>query len=446
MAMTRDMTTGSEARHLIGFTLPLLAGNLLQQTYNVADTMIVGKYLGDDSLAAVGATGSITYLFYTLCIGLSLGAGILISQLFGARLHNKVRTAIVGSAAVTAIFGAVISILSVFLARPVLTALSVPDNLLSRSVTYMRIACAGTLCVAAYNWINAVMRALGDSKTPLIFLGVSTALNVGLDLLFVVCFKMGVGGAAFATVLSQGVSAVSCIIFCFKKNKDIRPRKDELRPQPAVMKKVIRIGLPIAAQNGLVSISMVALQRVTNGFGKTVMASYTVSMRIEQFIQQPFSSLSAAISTFAGQNIGASQEKRAQNGLKVSVRIGIVFAFAVLAVYLVCADLIVGCFVSKKAVISIGTKALIMTGCFYAPLSLIHTVRGFLNGAGDVSFALINGLTEVVCRVGLSLILTNISGISYWGIWITTSATWVATAAVCVIRYRKGKWKLKALT
>lgn len=446
MAMTRDMTTGSEARHLIGFTLPLLAGNLLQQTYNVADTMIVGKYLGDDSLAAVGATGSITYLFYTLCIGLSLGAGILISQLFGARLRNKVRTAIVGSAAVTAIFGAVISILSVFLARPVLTALSVPDNLLSRSVTYMRIACAGTLCVAAYNWINAVMRALGDSKTPLIFLGVSTALNVGLDLLFVVCFKMGVGGAAFATVLSQGVSAVSCIIFCFKKNKDIRPRKDELRPQPAVMKKVIRIGLPIAAQNGLVSISMVALQRVTNGFGKTVMASYTVSMRIEQFIQQPFSSLSAAISTFAGQNIGASQEKRAQNGLKVSVRIGIIFAFAVFAVYLVCADLIVGCFVSKKAVISIGAKALIMTGCFYAPLSLIHTVRGFLNGAGDVSFALINGLTEVVCRVGLSLILTNISGISYWGIWITTSATWVATAAVCVIRYRKGKWKLKALT
>lgn len=445
MSMTRDMTVGSESRHIISFTLPLLAGNLLQQTYNVADTMIVGRYLGDDALAAVGATGSITYLFYTLCIGLSLGAGILIAQLFGSKQIERVRTAVAGSAAVTAVFGAVISLLSVFLAKPVLTALNVPDDLLPRSVTYMRIACAGTLCVAAYNWINAVMRALGDSKTPLIFLGISTVLNVGLDLLFVVVFRTGVGGAALATVISQGISAAGSIICCFRLNKDIRPSGPELRPQPKVMKKVIQIGVPIAAQNGLVAVSMVALQRVTNGFGETVMAAYTVSMRIEQFIQQPYSSLGAAVSTFAGQNIGAGEENRARKGLRVGVRMGIAFAAAVLAVYLICADLIVGCFVSGEEVISTAAKALIITGFFYAPLSMIHTVRGFLNGAGDTGFALVNGATEVVCRVGLSLILTRISGITYWGIWITTAATWVATAAVCIIRYRRGKWRLKAV-
>ena len=441
------ITQGVIWKQLLRYFAPLLAASFLQLLYNTADTVIAGRFVGKIALTAVGGSAGQIYAMVTeFMIGLSGGAGVILSQAYGARSKKLLDDGLHNAVALALVLGALFMVTGLIVSGPALRLAGAPEETMAQSVLYLRIVFAGIISNALYNMGAGVLRAVGDSRRPLRFLMISSGLNIALDLLFVVCFKMGVGGAAFATVLSQGVSAVSCIIFCFKKNKDIRPRKDELRPQPAVMKKVIRIGLPIAAQNGLVSISMVALQRVTNGFGKTVMASYTVSMRIEQFIQQPFSSLSAAISTFAGQNIGASQEKRAQNGLKVSVRIGIVFAFAVLAVYLVCADLIVGCFVSKKAVISIGTKALIMTGCFYAPLSLIHTVRGFLNGAGDVSFALINGLTEVVCRVGLSLILTNISGISYWGIWITTSATWVATAAVCVIRYRKGKWKLKALT
>ena len=301
------MTEGSEAGHIVRFALPLLGGNLLQQTYNIVDTVIVGTFLGDSALAAVGATGSITYLFYTLCIGISIGAGVIIAQLFGMGDHKRMKSAIFSSAVVTAIFGIAVSIISVLLAEPVLRLLNVPDELIGTSALYMRIACGGTVAVAAYNWINAVMRALGDSKTPLIFLGAASILNVLLDLFFVLVLKLGAGGAAFATVLAQGLSAVVCIIFCFKFNSSLRLSREDMRADKKMMLQCIKAGLPIAAQNGLISVSMVALQRVTNGFGETVMAAYTVSMRIEQFVQQPFSSLNAAVSTFTGQNIGAGK-------------------------------------------------------------------------------------------------------------------------------------------
>ena len=445
MSKSRIMTQGSETGCIVSFTLPLLAGNLLQQTYNVADTMIVGKYLGDSSLAAVGATGSITYLFYTLCIGLSIGAGVLISQYFGSGRLDRVRAAVVNSAVITLIFALIATLPAVVLARPILGALGVPGDLLSRSVTYMRIACAGTVCVAAYNWINSVMRALGDSKTPLIFLAVSTVLNVCLDLLFVIVFKAGVGGAALATILSQGVSAVGCIIYCFKTNPDIRPKRDELHTDPVLMKKCVTTGLPIAAQNGLVSVSMVALQSVTNGFDETVMAAYTASMRIEQLVQQPFISLGAAVTAFTGQNIGAGKEERAVRGLKASLKISSVFAVVMFIIFTLFGKNIMGIFVSGEQTIEIGALALILTGCCYVPLGSIHTTRGFLNGTGDTGYALVNGLTEVICRIGFSLILTRIPFISWKGIWITTSITWIATGAVGLLRYKGGKWRLKAI-
>ena len=446
MSDTRNMTSGSETGHIVRFALPLLLGNLLQQTYNIADTIIVGQYLGDDALAAVGATGSITYLFYTLCIGLSIGAGVIISQLFGANDIKRMKSAVFNSALVTLIFGAVISIIGVIAAGPVLTLLNVPENLITDSSTYMRIACGGTVAVAAYNWINSVMRAIGDSKTPLIFLGVATVINVLLDLFFVMVLQTGVEGAALATVLAQGFSALSCIIYSFRRNEAISLSRKDMLPDRKMMKKCITTGVPIAAQNGLVSVSMVALQSVTNGFGETVMAAYTVSMRIEQFVQQPFSSLNAAVSTFAGQNIGAGNEKRSVKGLASGVKISVVFAVIMLAVFAIFGKLIVSCFVSGEEVIDIGSKALLMTALFYIPLGMIHTIRGFLNGAGDTGYAIVNGAAEVICRIGFSLILTSIPAIGYWGIWITTSLTWLATALVSVIRYKSGKWKNKAVT
>ncbi|MGN0643013.1 MAG: MATE family efflux transporter [Huintestinicola sp.] len=445
MNNTRYMTEGSETGHIVRFALPLLGGNLLQQTYNLIDTAVVGRYLGDDALAAVGATGSITYLFYTLCIGLSIGAGVIISQLFGSGDDKKLRLAVVNSAIVTAVFGIAVSVISVLAAEPVLRFLNVPQKLIGNSAVYMKIACGGTVAVAAYNWINAVMRAVGDSKTPLIFLGAASILNAVLDLLFVVVLGFGVSGAAWATVLAQGLSAVSCIIYCFGFGREISLSAEDIKADRNMMLRCIKTGLPIAAQNGLISVSMTALQRVTNGFGENVMAAYTVSMRIEQLVQQPFSSLNVAVSTFTGQNIGAGKNDRAVRGLRSALKISTVFAFAVLILFVLFGRQLTAVFVTGSEVIGIASRAIVLTGCFYWALGIIHTVRGFLNGSGDTGYALINGSAEVICRIGLSLLLTAVPLIGYWGIWLTTCFTWFVTAAVSLIRYKSGRWKDKSV-
>lgn len=443
MSYTLKMTEGSELKHIILFTLPLFAGNLFQQLYNIVDSIIVGRYLGADKLAAVGTTGSLTYLFSTLCIGLSVGAGILISQRFGAGMHREVRKLITNSAYVIMAFGAVISVISVTLAGELMKMMNTPENLLQDASDYMRAACSGTLCVAAYNWINSVMRSLGDSRTPLIFLVVASLLNVGLDLLFVVALDFGVIGAAYATVISQGVSAAGSIIVGFKKNPYFRLTREDAKPEPATCLRCITTGVPIALQNAMISVSMIFLQRTANGFGETVMAAYTATMRVEQLVQQPFTSLNAAVSTFAVQNIGAGLQKRVIRGYHRSMLVTVGFALAVMGVFLLLGDQIVGLFVDEPEVIAIGGKALKLSCLFYCALGTIHTTRGLLNGAGDVVYAMINGFAEVVGRIGFAIILVHIPAMGWWAVWTTTCLTWVLTALMSLIRYWQGKWKTK---
>lgn len=435
------MTTGSELGHILRFSLPMLAGNIFQQLYNIADSIIVGQFLGADAFAAVGATASITYLFYTLCLGTATGAGILMSQYFGAGRLDRVKTMLSNSAYVIFALSIVISVVSVLSARDILVLLDTPDKLIGTSAGYMRIACGGTVAIGAYNWINSAMRSLGDSKTPLIFLGIASVMNVGLDLLFVLVFNMGVNGAAFATVLSQGFSAAASIVYAFAKNPDFALSKSDLRFNGAIAGRCIKTGTPIALQNAMISVSMVALQRVTNSFGETVMAAYTATMRIEQLIQQPFASLNVALSTFVGQNIGAGKSERAVRGYHISLKIVAVISSLMLAVFRVFSGAIVGFFVDKPEVIEIGGAALKLSACFYFALGTIHTTRGFLNGAGDTAYAMVNGFAEVCGRVGFSFLLINIPFIGHWAVWGTTCLTWVLTALLSYIRYRGGKWR-----
>ena len=421
MTYTKKMTEGSELKHIILFTLPLFAGNVFQQLYNIVDSIIVGKFLGSDKLAAVGTTGSLTYLFSTLCIGLSVGAGILISQRFGAGMHKEVKKLITNSAYVILAFGAVVTVISVALAGLLMKMMNTPENLLQDATSYMRAACSGTICVAAYNWINAVMRSLGDSRTPLIFLVVASLLNVGLDLLFVVVFGWGVVGAAYATVISQGISAAGSIIVGFRRNPYFRLTREDAKPVGEVCRKCITTGIPIALQNAMISVSMIFLQRTANGFGETVMAAYTATMRVEQLVQQPFASLNAAVSTFAGQNIGAGLQKRVIRGYHRSMLVTVGFAMFIMGIFLL-----------------LGLSCL-----FYIALGTIHTTRGLLNGAGDVVYAMINGFVEVVGRIGFAIILVHIPEMGWWAVWTTTCLTWVITALMSLIRYWQGKWKNK---
>lgn len=441
-----DMTQGSETRHLIRFSLPLLAGNLLQQVYNIADTVIVGKCLGDNALAAVGATGSLNYLFYTLCLGLAAGAGIMISQYFGAGLQQRVRSAVWNSAIVTAVFGIVMSIAGIFLTEPALRLMAIPENLLPYSAGYMRIAVGGTLAVAAYNWINAVMRALGDSRTPLVFLGVSTALNIVGDLFFVLVLQWGVQGAAFATVLAQLIAAVGCILYAFCRMPALRIPREERKPDGKMMLLCVQNGLPIAAQNGMIAVSMVAIQRVADSFGETVMAAYTSSMRVEQLVQQPLASLGISMSTFSGQNIGAGKTERAEKGMFTGLRIAAVLTGCITAAFWLCGGLILRGFISGDDAIATGRFALRLTSLFYFPLGTIYVIRGFLNGAGDTAYAVVNGAAEVVCRVGGCFLTVSLLAMDYRAIWGVTCATWFFTGAVGWFRYRGGKWRTKSLT
>ena len=442
----QDMTKGNEAGLIIRFALPLLMGNLLQQLYNVADTAIVGKQLGDNALAAVGATGSVTYLFYTLCLGLATGAGIMIAQFFGAGLLQRMRSAVWNTAIVTAVFGILISLCSFRLTEPVLRLMHTDPDLLPMSVSYMRIACGGTAAVAAYNWINAVMRALGDSKTPLIFLGVASVLNVGLDLLFVMVLHTGVEGAAVATVISQCISAGACMIFAFLRTPELRLTKEDCRISREMIVLSLKTGLPIALQSGLIAISMSALQRVTNSFcQKPVMSAYTASMRVEQLIQQPFFSLNAALATFSGQNVGAGETERAERGLKSGLRISSVLGIVFALLFWTAGGRIIRCFISGTEAVAIGYFALRTTSLCYIPLGSIHVIRGFLNGAGDTGYAMMNGMAEVVCRIGGAFVMTSLLGMDYRAIWYTTCVTWFVTGLVGWIRYRRGKWRSKAL-
>lgn len=444
-AYTKSMTSGSEWGHIIRFTLPLLAGNLFQQLYNVVDSRIVGKYLGADALAAVGATGSMTYFFYTLCIGLATGAGILVAQSFGAGRERDVKAYIVNSAYVIGAFGIAVSIISAICAPLLLKLTATPDEVFDTAVGYMRIACSGTLAVAAYNWINAVMRSLGDSKTPLIFLIVASILNVVLDLLFVVGFQMGVNGAALATITAQAISAAGSIIFAFAKNPCFRFSHEDAAFNSRCAEKCIKTGVPIALQNAVISVSMIFLQRTANGFGTTVMAAYTATMRVEQLIQQPFASLGAALSTFSGQNTGAGKGDRVVKGYRQSVKAACIFAATMLAVFMLFSENIVSFFVDEADVVEIGANALKLSACFYVFLGLIHTTRGLLNGSGDVGYAMVNGFAEVAGRIGFATLLVHIPAVGVWAVWGTSGLTWLLTAVMSVLRYKGGKWKKKAI-
>jgi len=440
-----DMTEGNEVSHIIKFTLPMLIGNVFQQFYNLIDSIVVGKYVGANALAAVGACGSLNFLFFSVCMGLSIGIGIIISQYFGAKEEAQVKRSIANGTYVIVASGIIMSILGVVFARQVLQLLHTPPEILNDSVRFLRIASGGMIAVAAYNAIATILRALGDSRTPLFFLIVSCAINVVLDLIFVLKFGLGVSGTAFATVISQACAAVGCIVFALLKNPYFKLKKEHWKISRLIITKCIKIGVPVAAQNSLIAVSLVALQSVVNGFGEIAVAAYTATSRVEQIIQQPYNSLGAAIATFSGQNMGANKLDRVKRGYHKSILIVVAFSLLALLVAQLGGRAIMKVFVEDEAVISLGAAAIKITSCAYFPLGMIYITRGLLNGTGDAFYSMINGFVEVAGRVGFSISLAMIPIFGVWCVWITSGLTWTITAIASVIRYKQGKWEKKSL-
>lgn len=448
MAMTqvvKDMTRGNETRLLINFMLPMLLGNIFQQVYNLVDSVVVGRYVGANALGAVGCTGAISFMFFALCSGLASGAGIIVSQHFGAKKDEEVKKTIANSFYLVVIFGIVLGLVGAIFTRPVLVLLDTPSAQIEDAVAYMQIVCGGTIAVALYNYAAQIMRALGDSKTPLFFLLVATVVNIVLDIQFVVYMDMGVRGAAYATVIAQAISAVGCIIYGFIKNPYFRLSKEHLAIDRPIIELCFKIGIPLTIQGLTISLSCVVLQKFVNGFEEEVVSAFTVTSRIEQLVQQPFNSLGMAMSTFAGQNIGAGKSQRVRTAFKKAVVITAIISASMLVLFWGAGHLIVRCFVKEASVILIGTKGLKIISLMFFPLGMIYITRGLLNGANDTVYAMINGVIEVCGRIGFSVLLVYIFPIGIWSVWFATGLTWVITGIAGTIRYKQGIWVNKKI-
>ncbi len=442
-----DMTEGNPTGLLLRFMMPLLLGNIFQQVYSMVDMMIVGRYIGSDALAAVGATSSLNFLFFSLCVGLSNGVGILIAQAFGAGQPDTVKRVITNAVYIMVSSALAMGILGFSLARPVLSLLNTPVNVMDQAVTYMQISCLGIVAVSMYNCISSILRGIGDSRTPLFFLVAASVLNVFLDMFFIRSLGLGVGGAALATILSQLLSALGCILYSVRHNPMFIIGREFWKPDPSLIRKCCRIGVPLAVQSSLIALSLVILQSVVNSFGSVVGAAFTATSRVEVLVQQPYNSLFAALSTFTGQNIGAGKQDRVRLGFRKAVILMVTFSAVMTPVFQLFGRQVMGLFVDAgeaAEVIAYGAQGLKLTSLFFIPLGLICVCRGVLNGAGDGTYSVISGVCEMTGRVVFPRPLTMIPAVGVWGIWLGTALTWVLVAAASLIRYFSGAWRKKA--
>lgn len=444
--MIGDMTKGNPLKLILSFSVPMLIGNIFQQVYNFVDAAIVGKFVGAAALAAVGSTGTIISVMICLMMGLTSGAGIIISQCFGSRNFDELRKTVTGLIYVVGSLAVVTSVAGVFISRPLLAFLNTPDNVIDEAVKYINVIFIFTIGTAMYNATGAILRSLGDSKTPLYALIISSILNVGLDLLFVVVFKMGVVGAATATVIAQLVSAVYCVIHIVRHSEQLNLKGITLKTTKRSIKRIFRTGLPAAFESCLIAMGTMSVQRLVNSFGAMTMAGYTAAVKIDSIAIAPIISIGTSLSVFAGQNMGAGNIDRIKKGLYQTLfsLIGICIVIAVGIV--VFRNQLLGVFLDKATAmeaINVGSKYLTIVCVAYIVAAVMRTYLNVLRGAGDVNTSAVAGVLELIGRIIFAYILVRPFGST--GIWIATPLAWAMGASVPVIRYYSGKWKNKKL-
>lgn len=432
---SKNMTEGSAVKLILLFSVPMLIGNIFQQLYNIADSIIVGQFLGAQALAAIGATSSLTFFFFALCNGFGAGGGIIVSQSFGRGDTRQVKNCIANTGYIMIALPFVVGSVAFILAPLLLKLLKTPEDIFHDAVVYTRLMSTGLFFVSIYNYVSSMMRALGDSKTPLYFLIFSCILNVGLDILFVYVFKLGVFGAGLATLISQFISNVLCLGYAFIFNPYFKLSVTDLRINTSVLAKTVKLGLPLSLQFSMIAISCMALQRVVNTFGAVAVAAFTTTGRIEQVIHQPYQTLSAALSTFSGQNYGAGKYKRVVDGYRKTMWMMFVFTLIMLPLIQIFGEQINAIFVKDEEVIKMGAKAMRITSIFYVFLGIIYVVRGVLNGLGDAFFALLNGIVEVIGRFTVPVALTMIPFFGVWGIWWSVGIVWFLSGFTAWLRY-----------
>ena len=438
---TLNMTEGNPVQLILIFAVPMLIGNVFQQLYNLVDSVIVGKFVGAEALASIGATNAVTFMFFALCNGIASGGGIITAQQFGAGNKDNIKKAIVNSAYILLTGSVVIGAIAFAICPTALRFMATPEDILPNAIIYMRMQCLGLPLIAVYNHVSSMLRALGDTRTPLYFLIFSCIINAGMDMYFVCVLGMGIFGAALATIIAQFISGMSCLVYALKTSEYFKFGKKDFNPEKQMLIGTIRLGVPLSLQFSLIAVSTMALQRVVNTFGTTVMAAFTATSRVEQLLHQPYGTLSAALATYAGQNLGAKNLERIKLGIKKGMLMMSVFSLFMLPVMQFFSDEIISIFVSDAEVITYGSTGMIITSWFYLALGTIYVIRGTLNGVGDAMFALINGVVEVIGRIVIPVTLISIPAIGVWGLWGSAAVVWVISALFSIWRY--ASWRKK---
>lgn len=445
-----DMTQGPIMKQIIMFGLPILLGSIFQQMYNIVDSVVVGNYVGTDALAAVGSASTVAFCLVNLSAGLTSGASVVIAQLLGAKKRDDIRHALSTTFFFALIVSVVLTAVGIFGAEPLMRLINVPEDLLPDAAAYMKIYCGGTIFLMLYNFFSSMLRALGDSRTPLIFLIISTILNVGGDLFFVLSLDMGVAGVAIATVLAQVVSVVLCAVYCSKKIEHFQFKKGEFRFYKELFGDIVRMSVPSALQFAAGSFGFILVQGLINSFGTSCMAAYTATSKLENLSHLPLECFSQALAVFVGQNMGAGNIKRIRQGLRrVLVTLLSICVVIGIVVYMFGPNL-VSLFTGPEAieVMTIGGRFLRI----WAPFTLVFAAEqsfcSTLRGSGDSVFVMLASLADLGMRTVAAYAFASWFdlGLGFYGVAYGMLCGWGASLLLTLIRYLTGRWKYKGIS
>lgn len=440
----KDMTKGNEGKLIFSFALPMLIGNVFQQLYNTVDSIIVGRYVGKEALAAVGTSFPIVFLLISLIAGITMGSTILISQYYGAKDMERVKSTI-DTTYIFLFFASIsITVIGLISSTALLKLLKTPDEVFVQAKNYLNITFIGMIGMFGYNSISAILRGLGDSKTPLRFLIISTVINTILDIIFVIPLKMGVEGAAWATIIAQFCSFIFGIYHLNKNHEIFKFRIKNIKFHRDIFNLSIKIGIPSGIQQVLFSVGMMAMQSLINGFGADTMAGFNAASKVDSFASMPVMNFGAAISTFVGQNIGAGKTERIKKGYRSTMIMVIGISLITSVVINIFGEQLIGLFNTEPGVIKEGKAYIVRVASFYAVVGAMFITNGVMRGAGDTIVPMITSLLSMlVIRVPVAYFLAERLGSN--GIWWSIPAGWVIGAALTQFYYHSGRWKKKAL-
>lgn len=445
--MARDLTIGKESKQIILFALPILAGTIFQQLYNVVDSIIVGNIIGTEALAAVGASFPVLFVLISLLLGVSSGITVVVSQYFGAKQYDNVVKAI--NTFYVFIFSAsiIMSGLGIYFSRDIFIALKLPYEILDQAVDYLQIYLGGMIFMFGFYGTNAVLRGMGDSRTPLYFTIFSTLLNIALDLIFVMVFDWGIKGVAYASVVAQAVAFLGITIFINRGDSLIHFSIKNLSFDWKIFLQSLRIGLPTGLQQSFVALGMIAIMRIVNDFGTETIAAFTAASRLDAFASMPAMAFSTALATFVGQNIGANKIERVKRGFHVTLLISSSFSVGVSLIMYFFGTELIGLFTNDVQVIEIGYSYLVIVSSFYVIFSAMFMIHGLLRGAGDTIVIMFITLFALwILRIPLSYYLSLPKmGLGSDGIWWGIPIGWAFGMSASYLYYKTGRWKTKGV-